>query len=122
MQTRACWPNSRVRICRSPFLHIYTLRPGVYSFAEFIFHALASIYMLVALEVERYFAILKRFLHLTREAKSLLWKVILVIWILAGVLSAPGYAITFLSEQYAWKNAAIMNGTNEIPVCLKTLT
>jgi len=52
--------------------------------------------------------------------KSLLWKVILEIWILAGVLSAPGYAITFLCEQYAWKNAAIMNGTNEMSVWFET--
>ena len=93
----------------------------VYSFAEFIFHALASIYMLVALAVERYCAILKPFVHLTRAVKSLLWKVIIVIWIFAGVLSAPGYAITFLSEQHTWKNAAIMNGTNEMPVWIETL-
>ena len=104
------------------FVDIFLLsNQAVYSFAEFIFHALASIYMLVALAVERYFSILKPFVHLTRAVKSLLWKVILVIWILAGVLSAPGYAITFLSEQCTWENAAIMNGTDEMPVWFETL-
>ena len=104
------------------FVDIFLLSDQVvYSFAEFIFHALASIYMLLALAVERYFAILKPFVHLTRAVKSLLWKVIIVIWNLAGVLNAPGYAITFLSEQYTWESVAIMNGTNETPVWFETL-
>ena len=83
------------------FIDIFLLsNQSAYSFAEFIFHALASIYMLVALAVERYFAILKPFVHLTRAVKSLMCKVLLTIWILAGVLSIPGYII----EEIAWKN------------------
>ena len=88
------------------FIDIFLLsNQSAYSFAEFIFHALTSIYMLVALAVERYFAILKPFVHLTRAGKSLMCKVLLAIWILAGVLSAPGYPIAALSEVYAKKNA-----------------
>ncbi|KAL9973784.1 hypothetical protein ACROYT_G020286 [Oculina patagonica] len=91
------------------------------SFGEFIFHALASIFMLVALAVERYFAILKPFVHLTRAVKSLMWKVLLAIWILAGVLSAPGYPIAALRRAYAKENAT-MNVTDGEPVWLETLS
>ena len=103
------------------FLDIFLLsNQSAYSFAEFIFHALTSIYMLVALAVERYFAILKPFVHLTRAVKSLMCKVLLAIWILAGVLSAPGYPIAALSEVYAKKNA-MFNETSKTPVWFKAL-
>ena len=94
---------------------------SVYSFAEFIFHALVSIYMLVALAVERSFAILKPFVHLTRAVKSLLWKVLLIIYILAGVLSAPGYPMVSLCTEYAWKTAMV-NVTSDAPVLLETFS
>ncbi|XP_078356426.1 rhodopsin, GQ-coupled-like [Oculina patagonica] len=93
---------------------------SAYSFAEFIFHDLASIFILVALAVKRYFAILKPFVHLTRAVKSLMCKVLLAIWILAGVLSAPGYPITALSKEYAWKSA-MMNVTTKTPVWFKAV-
>lgn len=85
-------------------------------FGEFILHALVSIYILVALAVERYFAILKPFVHLTRAVKSLMWKVLLAIWIFAGVLSAPGYPIAALGNIYY-----TMNVTSEVPIWLETL-
>ena len=56
--------------------------------------------------MERYFAILKPFVHMRRARKCLLRKVVLVIYSLAGVLSAPGYyfytARTLL--KHGWKN------------------
>ena len=58
---------------------------------DFFFNALASIYIYVALAVERYFAILKPFVHMRRATKSLLGNVLLIIYILAASLSAPGY-------------------------------
>ena len=42
------------------------------NFSDFILHALISVYLLVALAVERYYAILKPFVHLTRIVKSCL--------------------------------------------------
>ena len=78
-----------------------------FAYFEFFFNALASIYIYVALAVERYFAILKPFVHMGRARKCLLRKVVLVIYSLAGVLSAPGYyfyvARILLSKQ-SWKN------------------
>ncbi|XP_068719452.1 galanin receptor 2a-like [Montipora capricornis] len=59
----------------------------------FIVRALVSIFTLAALSIERYFAILKPFVYLAKAAKSLLCKVILVTWVLAGVLGVPGIYI-----------------------------
>ena len=63
------------------------------SLPKFTLHALTSIFTLAALAVERYFAILKPFMHLTKATKSFLWKAMLAIWIIAGILCAPGYII-----------------------------
>ena len=78
------------------------------SVSHFMLHALVSIYTLVALAVERFFAILKPFVHLARVNKSLLCKVILVIWIIAGVLSSPGYILqTTVVENTTGKNITV---------------
>ena len=74
------------------------------SLPDFILHALVSIFILAALAVERYFAILTPFVHLTKATKSLLWKVMLAIWILAGILCAPGYITQHSMENYKRKN------------------
>ena len=50
------------------FSYKYT---SIYSLPEFILHATALIYLLVAVAVERYFAILKPFVHLTKAVKSI---------------------------------------------------
>ena len=101
-----------------------------YSSFQFVMNALTSIYFLVALAVERYFAILKPFVHLKRASKSLQRKVILSVWILAGVLSAAAFIIESLSWQNAWSGLKI-NETNSstlaksarwAPVWLGTLT
>ena len=93
------------------FSYKYT---SIYSFPEFILHATALIYLLVAVAMERYFAILKPFVHLTKAVKSIMWKLILAIRLLAGVLSAPGFVIASLRQKFIWRNAS-RNKTVEIP-------
>lgn len=70
-----------------------------YIYFEFFFNALASIYIYVALAVERYYAILQPLVHIARTKRSLLWKVWFLIYILAAVFSAPGYYIGFKRRQ-----------------------
>ena len=82
-----------------------------YSSFQFVMNALTSIYFLVALAVERYFAILKPFVHMKRSSKSLIRKVILAVYILAGTMTAAAFTMESLSWPYAWKNAT-MNETN----------
>ena len=74
-------------------------------------NALASIYFLVSLAVERYFVILKPFVYLKRARKSLMWKVTLAIWILVAILSAGGYVVNSLGWQYCCQSTP-MNATN----------
>ena len=93
---------------------------SIYSFPEFILHATASICLLVAVAMERYFAILKPFVHLTKAVKSIMWKLILAIWLLAGVLSAPGFVIASLRQKFIWRNAS-RNTTVEIPRWIEIL-
>ena len=88
------------------FLDIIVISNSVpHSSFQFVMNALASIYFLVSLAVERYFAILKPFVHLKRARKSLMWKVTLAIWILVTILSAGGYVVNSLPT-------APLNATN----------
>ena len=64
--------------------------------------------------MERYFVILKSSVHLTKAVKSIMWELILAIWLLAGVLSAPGFLIATLRQKFIWRNAS-RNTTVEIP-------
>ena len=64
--------------------------------------------------MERYFAILKSFVHLTKAVKSIMWELILAIWLPAAVLSAPGFLIATLRQKFIWRNAS-RNTTVEIP-------
>ena len=93
---------------------------GQYSFSQFILRALVSIFTLVALAVERYFAILRPFVHLARAVKSLLYKVVFGIWILATVLTAPGFFILIQDYNYA-KESIATNGTTVAPVWFEAL-
>ena len=61
------------------------------NFSDFILHALISVYLLVTLAVERYYAILKPFVHLTRIVKSLMAKIVFAVWTFGAVLSCPGF-------------------------------
>lgn len=70
--------------------------------------------------MERYFAILKSFVHLTKAVKSIMWELILAIWLLAGVLSAPGFLIATLRQKFIWRNAS-RNTTVEIPRWIEIL-
>lgn len=70
--------------------------------------------------MERYFAILKPFVHLTKAVKSIMWKLILAIWLLAGVLSAPGFVVASLRQKFIWRNAS-RNTTVEIPRWIEIL-
>ena len=90
---------------------------------EFFFNALASIYIYVALAVERYFAILKPFVHLRRARKCLLRKVVLVIYSLAIVLSAPGYYFYTARRllRQSWRNTTT-NRTAVGPVWFENLS
>ena len=93
-----------------------------FAYFEFFFNALASIYIYVALAMERYFAILKPFVHMRRARKCLLRKVVLVIYSLTAVLSAPGYYFytsrTLL--KHSWKNTTT-NRTAVGPVWFENL-
>ena len=72
------------------------------NFPDFIFHALISVYTLVALAVERYYAILKPFVHLTRMVKSFVKKVIFAVWIFAAHKSSkdPNSKNNFLHKRF----------------------
>ena len=61
---------------------------------QFILRALTSIYTLVAVAVERYFAIMKPFVHMRKAGKSLVYKIMTGIWVLACVLTAPAFVVT----------------------------
>ncbi|XP_078371270.1 tachykinin-like peptides receptor 86C [Oculina patagonica] len=98
-----------------------------YSSFQFVMNALVSIYFLVALAVERYFGILKPFVHLKRAGKSLMRKVILAIWVFAAVISGAGFGI----ESFRWHHNASVNKTSslqhgnvtrETPIWLETLS
>ena len=105
------------------FLDIIILSNEVtIAYFEFFFNALASIYILVALAVERYFAILKPLVHMTRARKCLLVKVLLAIYAVAIVLSAPGYLISYGRKKIDnnLPNTA-SNGTEVVPVWFQTL-
>ena len=87
--------------------------------AMFILRALVSIFTLVALAVERYFAILKPFVYLSRAAKSLLCKVIFAIWVIAGLLGAPGY---YLEVYRSTRKNFTVNETKITPVWFETFS
>ena len=96
------------------FVEIFLVSNDVrYSSFQFVMNALCSSYLLVALAVERYFGILKPFVHLKRASKSLITKVIIAVWLVAGVLSAGGFIIENLGwrRKNAWNNATL-NETN----------
>ena len=89
---------------------------------DFFFNALASIYIYVALAVERYFAILKPFVHMRRATKSLLGNVLLIIYILAVSLSAPGYLFGNARKHLEYSRAnTTTNATTVGPVWFETL-
>ena len=93
------------------FVEIFLVSNDVpYSSFQFVMNALCSSYLLVALAVERYFGILKPFVHLKRASKSLITKVIIAVWLVAGVLSAGGFIIESLGRRR--KNNATLNETN----------
>ena len=89
------------------------------NFADFILHAPISVYLLVVLAVERYYAILKHFLHLTRIVKSLMTKVVFAVWTFAVVLSRPGFFFETQLSKYKGKKLTSMNETTEAPTWFK---
>ena len=96
------------------FLDIIFIANSVrHSSFQFVANALASIYFLVSLAVERYFAILKPFVHLKRASTSLIWKVILAIWILVSILSAGGYVVDSQRPRYCCQSKT-MNVTSSL--------
>ena len=82
---------------------------------QFVINGLASVYFLAALAVERYFAILKPFVHMRRAGKSLMWKVLVVIWIAVGVLGTSGIIIEGQASQSASMENARTNVTSRPP-------
>ena len=106
------------------FVNIIFLANQVpFMYFEFFLNALASIYIYVALAVERYFAILKPFVHMRRATKSLLSKTLIVIYILAVFLSAPGYYFGSVRKhlEHSWRNTTT-NATRMGPVLFETLS
>ena len=83
---------------------------------QFVFNGLASVYLLAALAVERYFAILKPFVHMKRAGKSLMWKALVVIWIAVGVLGIAGIIIEGQALQSAPMENARTNVTSRSPL------
>ena len=79
---------------------------------QFVINGLASVYFLAALAVERYFAILKPFVHMKRARKSLMWKVLVVIWIAVGVLGTAGIILEGEALQSASRENARTNVTS----------
>ena len=90
--------------------------------ADFILHALISVYLLVVLAVERYYAILKPFLHLTRIVKSLMTKVVFAVWTFAVVFSCPGFFFETQLSKYKGKKLTSMNETTEASTWFKPLS
>ncbi|XP_078364967.1 putative G-protein coupled receptor 19 [Oculina patagonica] len=99
------------------FVEIFLVSNNVANFSfQFVMNALSSIYFLVALAVERYFGILKPFLHMKKVGKSLTQKVIFAVWMFAGVFSAAGIVIDSLSSQSTWETKnATANKTSSLP-------
>ena len=93
-----------------------------WSSPDFIFHALISVYTLVAVAVERYYAILKPFVHLTRIVKSLMTKVVFAVWTFAAVLSCPGFFFETQLNKYRGKKLTSINETTEAPTWFKPLS
>ena len=91
------------------------------NFPDFIFHALISVYTLVALAVERYYAILKPFVHLTRMVKSLVKKVVFAVWIFAAFMSSPGYVFETGHGVNKGRNFTRFNETREAATWFETL-
>ena len=91
------------------------------NFPDFIFHALISVYTLVALAVERYYAILKPFVHLTRMVKSLVKKVTFAVWIFAAIVSSPGYVFETGYGVKKGQNVTTFNETREAATWFETL-
>ena len=91
------------------------------NFPDFIFHALISVYTLVALAVERYYAILKPFVHLTRMVKSLVKKVVVAVWIFAAFMSSPGYVFETGHGVNKGQNVTRFNETREAATWFETL-
>ena len=91
------------------------------NFPDFIFHALISVYTLVALAVERYYAILKPFVHLTRMVKSLVKKVVFAVWIFAAIMSSPGYVFETSLGVNKGQNVTTFNETREAATWFETL-
>ena len=91
------------------------------NFPDFIFHALISVYTLVALAVERYYAILKPFVHLTRMVKSLAKKVVFAVWIFAAIMSSPGYVFETRLGVNKGQNITTFNETREAATWFETL-
>jgi len=87
---------------------------------QFVFNGLASVYLLAALAVERYFAILKPFVHMKRAGKSLMWKVLVAIWIAVGVLGIAGIIIEGQAFQFASMENARTNVTSPSPLANMT--
>ena len=79
---------------------------------QFVINGLASVYFLAALAVERYFAILKPFVHMRRARKSLIWKILVVIWIAVGVLGTAGIIIEGQALQSTSRKNARTNVTS----------
>ena len=97
---------------------------------QFVINGLASVYFLAALAVERYFAILKPFVHMKRARKSLMWKVLVVIWIAVGVLGTAGIILEGQALQSAsrencrpnvTRRSLLANITEGNPTLIETL-
>ncbi|XP_074620960.1 putative G-protein coupled receptor 19 [Acropora palmata] len=92
-----------------------------FSYLEQFTHALVIIYIYVALAVERYFAILKPFVHMRKASKSLCFKVLFIIYALAVVLSFPANFLGPARRRFdaKWRNTT-SHETLVVPEWLET--
>ena len=94
-----------------------------YSSFQFLFNALFSSYILVVLAIERYYAILKPFVHMKKVDVCLTRKVCTALWVLVGVLTATGFVIESFENRY--KYSGFVNGSmdtsRDLPPVLETI-
>ena len=87
----------------------YELGEGAATYAfsfQISYRVYVSAFTLAAIAVERYYAILKPFVHRAKTSKKLMRRMCVVIWLLATALSVPESVLAGwgrgVKERYAW--------------------
>ena len=70
---------------------------------EFVGRWFVSVMTLAAIAVERYYAILKPFIHRARISERLMKRVSWIIWIVGAIMSLSGKLISTFTEEEIWE-------------------